>query len=366
MSMNTDEYGDPLWGSMVTLEQHIIQALLRPKHLASPHLEFARRGRLPNDIHHVSHRQWMPKPGKGWFEAPSIDKVLHPQLLCVNAATRRRTRKKTNLTLCVLDVALVPRAWATPCRHASEGGNASRLCQPEGQSGVSAAGRSGSWLVHCVGEGNGSPSSGDVSSHSDGELLSSCLTLVSLPSSAPVPVLPPARPLPSPPLHQSPRLGRLKLKQAQAPHAVPRPFSSSIPKPLTSQTRAPTHCQPKHAVKPKLAVKPLQPQVNLKPPCHQIFKHLSHHLKLSQLTPQARIVYLSPSFIRTTCPKALLRVEAAWLSGNQQSWSLSKSEITGPREIEGSNPGKAAFRRVLVGITNLGRVPHCSAFAVRA
>ncbi|KAJ7434380.1 hypothetical protein B0H11DRAFT_1938678 [Mycena galericulata] len=51
-------------------------------------------------------------------------------------------------------------------------------------------------------------------------------------------------------------------------------------------------------------------------------------------------------------------------SGNQQSWSLSKSEITGPREIEGSNPGKAAFRRVLVGITNLGRVPHCSAFAV--
>ncbi|KAJ7497853.1 hypothetical protein B0H11DRAFT_2384651 [Mycena galericulata] len=47
--------------------------------------------------------------------------------------------------------------------------------------------------------------------------------------------------------------------------------------------------------------------------------------------------------------------EAAWLSGNQQSWSLSKSEITGPREIEGSNPGKAAFRRVLVGITNLGR-----------
>ncbi|KAJ7440640.1 hypothetical protein B0H11DRAFT_1933527 [Mycena galericulata] len=56
--------------------------------------------------------------------------------------------------------------------------------------------------------------------------------------------------------------------------------------------------------------------------------------------------------------------EAAWLSGNQQSWSLSKSEITGPREIEGSNPGKAAFRRVLVGITNLGRVPHCSAFAV--
>ncbi|KAJ7501326.1 hypothetical protein B0H11DRAFT_2188944 [Mycena galericulata] len=54
------------------------------------------------------------------------------------------------------------------------------------------------------------------------------------------------------------------------------------------------------------------------------------------------------------------------LSGNQQSWSLSKSEITGPREIEGSNPGKAAFRRVLVGITNLGRVPHCSAFAVRA
>ncbi|KAJ7497875.1 hypothetical protein B0H11DRAFT_2189964 [Mycena galericulata] len=59
-------------------------------------------------------------------------------------------------------------------------------------------------------------------------------------------------------------------------------------------------------------------------------------------------------------------LEAAWLSGNQQSWSLSKSEITGPREIEGSNPGKAAFRRVLVGITNLGRVPHCSAFAVRA
>ncbi|KAJ7506414.1 hypothetical protein B0H11DRAFT_1903788 [Mycena galericulata] len=55
---------------------------------------------------------------------------------------------------------------------------------------------------------------------------------------------------------------------------------------------------------------------------------------------------------------------AAWLSGNQQSWSLSNSEITGPREIEGSNPGKAAFRRVLVGITNLGRVPHCSAFAV--
>ncbi|KAJ7458695.1 hypothetical protein B0H11DRAFT_2199427 [Mycena galericulata] len=49
-----------------------------------------------------------------------------------------------------------------------------------------------------------------------------------------------------------------------------------------------------------------------------------------------------------------------------QPWSLSKSEITGPLEIEGSNPGKVAFRRVLVGITNLGRVPHCSAFAVRA
>ncbi|KAJ7438669.1 hypothetical protein B0H11DRAFT_1935107 [Mycena galericulata] len=45
--------------------------------------------------------------------------------------------------------------------------------------------------------------------------------------------------------------------------------------------------------------------------------------------------------------------KAAWLSGNHAAL------------IEGSNPGKVAFRRVLVGITNLGRVPHCSAFGVR-
>ncbi|KAJ7467860.1 hypothetical protein B0H11DRAFT_2306303 [Mycena galericulata] len=39
----------------VTLEQHIIQVLLRPKHLVSPQFEFARRGRLPSDIHPASH-----------------------------------------------------------------------------------------------------------------------------------------------------------------------------------------------------------------------------------------------------------------------------------------------------------------------
>ncbi|KAJ7658640.1 hypothetical protein DFH06DRAFT_1297451 [Mycena polygramma] len=35
--------------------------------------------------------------------------------------------------------------------------------------------------------------------------------------------------------------------------------------------------------------------------------------------------------------------EAAWPSGNQQSWSLSKSEITGPRSGRGFKPGQVAF-----------------------
>ncbi|KAJ7031713.1 hypothetical protein C8F04DRAFT_1360877 [Mycena alexandri] len=61
---------------------------------------------------------------------------------------------------------------------------------------------------------------------------------------------------------------------------------------------------------------------------------------------------------------------AAWYNGNQRfwsEWSLGKPEIAGTRRGREFNPGqKPSCRRVLVGITLIGRVPHCSASAVRA